>query len=91
MISWVAMDRIVERKRATDARYRKQTAGRPLRSAGRPLSEADLLAKLATFGVALDRPTLERLCLQTLSTEKIAKPLLDHRALQSQRKKLKSD
>ena len=27
MISWVAMDRIVERKRSADAAYRKQAAG----------------------------------------------------------------
>ena len=32
MISWVAMDRIVERKRAADAGYRKQAAGKVLRS-----------------------------------------------------------
>jgi len=85
MISWVAMDRIVERKRATDARYRRQTAGRPLRSAARPLSEADLLAKLSTFGIALDRPTLARLCDQALSAEEIAKPLLDQLPMRSHR------
>jgi tetratricopeptide (TPR) repeat protein len=91
MISWVAMDRIVERKRATDARYRRQTAGRPLRSAAQPLSEADLLAKLATFGIALDRPTLEGLAAQALSAEEIAKPLLDRIRFRSKREERESD
>jgi hypothetical protein len=91
MISWVAMDRIVERKRATDARYRRQTAGRPLRSAARLLSEADLLAKLSTFGIALDRSTLAGLAAQALSAEEIAKPLLDQRDGTGQRAKLDSD
>ncbi|MBM3956676.1 MAG: hypothetical protein FJ313_01315, partial [Gemmatimonadetes bacterium] len=80
MISWVAMDRMVERQRATDARYRKQTAGRPLRSAARPLREADLLAKLAAFGIALDRPTLERLAAQALSAEEITQSLWEQQA-----------
>lgn len=91
MISWVAMDRIVERRRATDARYRKQTAARPLRAAARPLSEAELVAKLATFGIALDRATLAGLAAQAFSAEEIATPLRDQRAFQSQRDKLDSD
>jgi tetratricopeptide (TPR) repeat protein len=91
MISWVAMERIVERKRATDATYRRQTAGRPLRSTAQPLSEADLLAKLRTFGIALDRPTLESLAAQALSAEEIAKPLLDHIGLRSKREERESD
>jgi tetratricopeptide (TPR) repeat protein len=91
MISWVAMDRIVERKRATDARYRRQTAGRPLRSAARPLSEADLLAKLRTFGIALDRWTLAGLAAQALSAEEIAKPLLDQLSRKSKREERESD
>jgi tetratricopeptide (TPR) repeat protein len=91
MISWVAMDRIVERKRAADARYREHTAGRPLRSAARSLPEAGLLAKLATFGIALDRSTLAGLAAQALSAEEIAKPLLDHRDGTSQRDKRDRD
>jgi len=91
MISWVAMDRIVERKRAADARYRRQTEGRPLRSAARPLTDGELLAKLRSFGIALDRPVLAGLCAQALSAEEIAKPLLDQRAFPSKRETLESD
>ena len=56
MISWVAMDRIVERKRATDATYRKQAAEKVLRSDAKRLTDGELLAKLRSFGIELDRP-----------------------------------
>jgi hypothetical protein len=62
MISWVAMDRIVQRKRASDAAYHKQVAGRSLRSDAKLLSDGDLLAKLRSFGIDLDRSSLEQLC-----------------------------
>ena len=45
MISWVAMDRIVERKRAADAGYRKQAAEKVLRSDAKRLTDGELLAK----------------------------------------------
>jgi len=82
MISWVAMDRIVERKRASDAAYHKQVAGRPLRSDAKLLSDGDLLAKLRSFGIDLDRSSLEQLCGQAFSAEEIAKPLLDRHTFQ---------
>lgn len=62
MISWVAMDRIVERKRAADADYRKQAAGKVLRSDAQRLTDGELVAKLRSFGIEMDRPTLGRLC-----------------------------
>lgn len=79
MISWVAMDRIVERERAADAGYRKQAAGKVLRSDAKRLTDGELVAKLSSFGIELDRPSLERLCDQVLSAEEIAQPLLDQR------------
>ena len=62
MISWVAMDRIVERKRAADAGYRKQGADKVLRSDAKRLTDGELLAKLRSFDIEMDLPTLERLC-----------------------------
>jgi hypothetical protein len=79
MISWVALDRIVERQMASDAKYRKLAAGRPLRSEARRLTDAELLAKLLSFGVDIDRPSLEGLCDQALSAQEIAGPLLKQR------------
>jgi tetratricopeptide (TPR) repeat protein len=91
MVSWAAMDRIVERKIASDAKHRKHTAGRPLRSDAKLLTDGELLAKLRSFGIHLDRPSLERLCEQALSAEEIAKPLLDQRTFKGKREQLESD
>ncbi len=91
MISWVAMDRIVERKRASDAAYRQQAAGKVLRSDAKLLTDVDLLAKLRSFGIDLDRSSLERLCGQALSAEEIAKPLLDQRTFHGRRQQMESD
>lgn len=91
MISWVAMDRIVERKRAEDAAYRKQGADKVLRSDAKRLTDGELLAKLHSFGIELDRSSLERLCNQALSAEEIAQPLLDQRTFHGRREQMASD
>ena len=91
MISRVAIDRMVERTIASDAQYRKQAAGRPLRSDAKLLSDGKLLAKLRSFGIDLDRSSLERLCEQTLSAEEIAEALLDQRTFKTKREELESD
>jgi tetratricopeptide (TPR) repeat protein len=91
MISWVAMDRIVERKRATDAAYRQQGVDKVLRSDAKRLTDGDLLAKLRSFGIEMDRPTLERLCSQALSAEEIAQPLLDQRIFHGRQQQMESD
>jgi len=91
MISWVAMDRIVERQRAKDAAYRKQGADKVLRSDAKRLTDGELLAKLCSFGIEMDRPTLERLCDQALSAEEIAQPLLDQRTFHGRQQQMESD
>jgi tetratricopeptide (TPR) repeat protein len=91
MISWVAMDRIVERKRAADAGYRKQAAEKVLRSDAKRLTDGELLAKLRSFGIELDRASLERLSDQALSAEEIAQPLLDQRTFHGRHEQMESD
>src|SRR5947209_5558743 len=91
MISWVAMDRIVERQRATDAAYREQSAEKVLRSDAKGLTDGELLAKLLSFGIELDRSSLERLCDQALSAEEIAEPLLDERTFHGRQQQMESD
>jgi tetratricopeptide (TPR) repeat protein len=91
MISWVAMDRIVERERAADAGYRKRGAGKVLRSDANRLTDGDLLAKLRSFGIELDRPSLERLCDRALSAEEVALPLLDQRTFRGRQQQMESD
>ena len=91
MISWVAMERIFEHQIAADGTHRKQAAERPLRSHAKRLTDGELLAKLRSFGIDMDRPSLERLCSQALSAEEIAKPLMDQRPFQGKREDLESD
>ena len=66
-------------------------AGRPLRSDAQRLTENELLAKLQSFGLDLDRPSLERLSKQALSAEEIGKPLLDQHTFKSQREERERD
>src|SRR5439155_20846757 len=46
MLSWVAMERILERQIQSEAKHRRQAAGRPLRSDAKRLTDGELLAKL---------------------------------------------
>ena len=76
---------------APDAGYRKQAAGKVLRSDAKRLTDGELLAKLRSFGIELDRPALERLCDQALSAEEIAQPLLDQRTFHGKHEQMESD
>ena len=91
MFSWVAIDRFAEKERARDANYRKQPAGKVLRSDAKPLTDEDLIAKLRSFGIELDRPSLERLCREALSAEEIAAPLVDQRTFHGRQAETESD
>jgi tetratricopeptide (TPR) repeat protein len=91
MISWVAMDRILERHMATDADLREKAAGRPRRSLARPLTDEKLLAKLRAFSIALDRSSLEPLCRGALSAEEIAGPLMAKCVFATHENKLQGD
>ena len=70
------MNRVVEEQAATDPKYRKNLGGRPVRSDAKDLDDEALLAKLRSFGVALDWATLEHLCAKNLSAEEIVEPWL---------------
>jgi hypothetical protein len=76
MISWVAMDRMVERKMAEDAECREKVADKPMRSRARYLTDGELLDKLRSFGVEMYRASLGRLCKEFLSAEEMARPLI---------------
>src|SRR5207237_7943448 len=77
MVSWVAIDRFAEKERAMDAKFRKQNADKVLRSDANPLTDDELLAKLRSFDIELDRPSLEQHCREALSAEEMATPLLE--------------
>lgn len=90
MFSWVAIDRFAEKERAKDAKFRKQSADKVLRSDAGPLTDDELLIKLRSFDIEMDRPSLERLCRQALSAEEIATPLLDQRTFRGRRAEMES-
>ena len=91
MFSWVALDRFAEKERARDRTFLKQSARKVLRSDAKPLTDDDLLAKLRSFGIELDRPSLERLCREALSAEEIATPWLDQRTFHGRQAEMESD
>ena len=62
-----------------------------LRSDAERLTDGELLAKLHSFGIELDRSLLERLCEQALSAEEIARPLLDQRTFHGKQQEMESD
>ncbi len=77
MLSWVAMERIYEHEVLPDAKLRKQAGERPLRADAKRLTDGELLAKLRSFGIEIDRAWLERECARALSAQEIAGPLMD--------------
>ena len=91
MFSWVAIDRFAEKERAGDAKFRKQNADKVLRSDAKPLTDDELLAKLRSFDIELDRPSLEQHCREALSAEEMATPLLDQRTFHGMQGEMESD
>lgn len=59
-ISQIAIRRIVEEKADEDPEYRRQLGDRPLLQTTRAMSDEELLAKLESLGVAVDRNWLDR-------------------------------
>ena len=86
--SFIALNRVVENRAAEDADYRAelQRNGKVLLSEARALSDAALLAKLAGFGIALDRDSLRKLAGEFLSAEGIYREVMkDYRPKAGQR------
>lgn len=77
MVSWVVIDRAIERERQSNSAYRKKTAGRPMRSDAKRLADSELIQTLRSLGVEIDRATLGDLCDEKLSAEEMAEPLID--------------
>jgi uncharacterized protein YchJ len=84
MLSWVAMERIYEHEVLPDAKLRKEAGERPLRAHAKRLTDGELLAKLRSFGIEIDRAWLERECARALSAQEIAGPLMDKSTSRSQ-------
>lgn len=91
MISWVAMNRMIEKKMSSDAEFCEQVAGRPLRSAAKRQTDGELLARLHSFGIDLDRSSLARFCNGALSAEEMARPLIAKCAFKNREEEQEGD
>ncbi len=60
-----------------NVRRELEHAGNPLRSSADSLSDDELLTKLRSFGLDVDRDGVERLCAGALSAQEVAEPILD--------------
>jgi hypothetical protein len=78
-ISWVTIDRICQEEADAKENVRRKLehTGKPLRSSADSLSDDELLAKLRSFGLDVDRDGVERLCAGALSAEEVADPIVD--------------
>jgi tetratricopeptide (TPR) repeat protein len=72
------MDRNLRRKTALDPVY--GNALNRVFSKTKQLTDDELLARLRSLGLGVDRPSLESLCSQALSVEEVAEGLLEQRA-----------
>ena len=78
MVSYIALNRIVEEQLQSNAalrflqrRLKKRT--RPLRRDGRTFSDEELIGKLQAKGIAMDRRRLERESQIFLSAEELSR------------------
>jgi len=78
-ISWVTIDRICQEEADAkeDVRRDLEHSGKPLRRSADSLSDDELLTKLRSFGLDVDRDGVERLCAGALSAEEVAAPIVD--------------
>ncbi len=73
-ISYIAIKRMVEQRMAVDKKYRKaiKKSGRIILSDTRKMSDLELLEKLRSFNVRLDRETFSKLFMKFLSAEEMS-------------------
>jgi tetratricopeptide (TPR) repeat protein len=92
-ISYIAFNRVVEEQAARDAAYRRSLKrnGKVLLSDARKLSDEELVAKLHSFDVMLDRQSLARHSEEFASAEELSLHLLGDRDAGQDRKEIESD
>jgi len=76
-ILFIALNRIFEQKAAADKEYREQleSGQTPALSSGRRMSDEQLVEKLRSLNVGLDRATLGEWCRKSVSAEELARRL----------------
>ncbi|MFQ5639954.1 MAG: SEC-C metal-binding domain-containing protein [bacterium] len=85
-MSYIAINRIVEERMATDKKYRKDTEKKEkaVLSFGKKMSDAELLEKLRSFHVILDKQIFNDLYKNFLSAEDMSKWLIKKQNLKFQ-------
>src|SRR5512133_3065858 len=78
-ISWVTLDRLCQQQAGADPVIGRMLtrSGRPLRSNAEQLTDADLLDKLRSFGIDLDREGLSKTREDQLMTENCRRALAE--------------
>ena len=81
VVSFIAMDRIIEQQAAKDpaVRRRLKRSGKVTLRQARSLPDADVLARLRSFGIELDPKLYRGLCSEHLSAEEVSLALLGSR------------
>jgi len=74
-----------------DAEYREKVADRPIRSRVKYLNDGELLARLRSFGIEMDREPLGRLCKEYLSAEEMARPMIAKRGFKTRKEETEGD
>ena len=79
-MSFVALDRITEERAKLDSpfRHRLASTGKPLLSQSRKLTEAELLGKLESVGIRLDKSSYAQIAEPALSAEDICRTVVTH-------------
>ena len=91
--SWVMLDRIGEEERGSGGTVGRliDASDRPSRSSAAGLTDDQLLEKLESFGLHLDRDDLEQLCAGALSAEEVACPLIDSCGFRNDRERVQGE
>jgi len=86
-ISYIAIHRMVEDRMKTDKRYLKEIekSGRIVLSSARKMSDTELIEKLQTFDVRLDRKIFGELSKRFLSAEEMSEWIIQKQNLKFKR------
>ncbi|MEW6375152.1 MAG: SEC-C metal-binding domain-containing protein [Thermodesulfobacteriota bacterium] len=83
-ISYIALNRIVEERMAGSEEYKKEIerSGKVVLSFGREISDAELLKKLRSFNIVMDKNVFSELCKRFLSAEEMSEWLIKKQNLE---------
>jgi tetratricopeptide (TPR) repeat protein len=90
-LSYVASHRMIFHEGIFDEVFRRQSAGWPRRLDADGLGDDELVARLRTFGITIDRPALDRLSDRYLSAGEIADAFLENYSFETEQEENESE